>query len=377
MKKLLAILLVTLTLLSLVACGGSKKWPEGDLPDMILAPKASKINVLVNDETLYLADAYGISAEYFAEYIVFCGEDGFVLDVTQTEDSFVAYHSNGAYLNLCHIPTESRMTIEILSREGDETWTRLDALAEKVAGLDPKMNEIADVMDDYINSDGGETSTRHYFELFAALLDKEHSIAGISVELQACVTEVEALTALVKSTAQSEALSACSAKVSSASEVFSSLQTNLNNAKENALGYFENADSALDYFNNGIDEASVLLDATKADLDKANATFQNNLNIAKYPYTPDNKMNDLMEALADGRADFSALSYRLNECKNILDGLEPRNEDDRERLDYMMSRVNSYQSTIDTVNVKLNGIEETLNEYFEKVLSSTKTTTSK
>ncbi len=126
MKKVLAVVLSMLMLISLTACGGSNptedfteiSWPTSELVKRIPVPESTFGNISSESADYFSVDIGNITRAQFDEYVTACQEAGFAVDYSKSNDSFNAYDAEGYYIWVAF--DEEAGIMDIMTRAPEE-----------------------------------------------------------------------------------------------------------------------------------------------------------------------------------------------------------------------------------------------------------------
>ena len=114
MKKVLAIFLVLVMVVSLAACGGETiEWDDIILGDKLPEPPAKKGEIHTNAADDLWIDINDLSDKQFNDYVEACKEMGFTVDAEANSSSYNAYNADGYKLSLGHYGSDADMSIQL------------------------------------------------------------------------------------------------------------------------------------------------------------------------------------------------------------------------------------------------------------------------
>lgn len=138
MKKLFAMLLVLIMLLSCTACGGNEsenasqgnvgniRWPNTELVSRLPMPETLNGEVQWESAEEYCVDLTDVTQEQFDDYIDACMDKGFVVDYYRDSSEFWAYDKNGYDLSVDYDNDTKIMSISIDAPEKEDSDTDSD-----------------------------------------------------------------------------------------------------------------------------------------------------------------------------------------------------------------------------------------------------------
>ena len=126
MKRIAAILLLSLFFLTmLTACGGDK-WPESGLGALLPSPKSGSISIIINDKDEFYASVDSPSTDEYNKYISICKEKGFTIDADSDSYSFSAFNEDGYKVDLSDYSKSFNIDIEAPMILDEIRWPKSD-----------------------------------------------------------------------------------------------------------------------------------------------------------------------------------------------------------------------------------------------------------
>lgn len=124
MKKLLAILLAGVMVLSFAACGSKIEWPDSKIASAIPQPTSNKGEISSSSNTYLSVDVENVSLSDYNDYVQACIKKGFTIDSEETGSSYSAFHENGYEIRVTYSDSSEEMWIsaEILEELGALDW---------------------------------------------------------------------------------------------------------------------------------------------------------------------------------------------------------------------------------------------------------------
>lgn len=113
MKKIVAILLATVLLCSLVGCGQTFEWPNSDIAMLLPVPPTNKGEVTSDYEDSLDIELHEQSVSDYRSYKQACIEKGFSVDAKDGSSSYEAHNKDGYKLRLSYYESLKELSISV------------------------------------------------------------------------------------------------------------------------------------------------------------------------------------------------------------------------------------------------------------------------
>lgn len=134
MKKVLSVFLVAVALLSLVSCSAKLDWPDGKLGSMIPQIDGAKGEVSHESLDSLRITLENISESQYLEYVQECKNKGFSVDISEDNNSFVAFTEDGYKIDVSYLSRENMwITVDAPIEMAEFNWP-----GSEIAKLLPK-----------------------------------------------------------------------------------------------------------------------------------------------------------------------------------------------------------------------------------------------
>ncbi|MBQ6678003.1 MAG: hypothetical protein IJM71_08145 [Clostridia bacterium] len=126
MKKVLALVLICFTVLSVTACGLVKKtsdeWPSSGLATKIPKPTKGIIRVIIDDSDKFTATIEKTDSDFNRNYLSECISMGYEVDVKEKGSSYKAFNNEGYMIEIYSFSNSMDIDVEAPIKLGTLRW---------------------------------------------------------------------------------------------------------------------------------------------------------------------------------------------------------------------------------------------------------------
>lgn len=172
MKKLLLTVLLIVTGLALLSCGGEKtSWDEMVLGELLPVPPMNQCEIGENSSEELSVEISGISEKQFADYVKACKEKDFTVDAESDSSYYNAFNEDGYELSLDYYDGEMDISLEAPMEMGTISWPNSIA-GEKLPVPESSVGEFSYEYEDSFFVYVGDISKPEYAEYVNACSEK-------------------------------------------------------------------------------------------------------------------------------------------------------------------------------------------------------------
>ncbi|MBD5520647.1 MAG: hypothetical protein HDR03_05380 [Lachnospiraceae bacterium] len=141
-------------------------WPNTSLVNMIPQPDSKYGKIIMENESYFSIDVYKVSKELFEKYIEGCKNNGFTVDYTKFDTSYMANNEDGYSLSLFYNEKEKNLSVSLRAPEETSSEQEMeDIVSDKEKENIDTNTESESADNESINSESTDNGNTNNEEL--------------------------------------------------------------------------------------------------------------------------------------------------------------------------------------------------------------------